>query len=138
MGLVLDSGVLIAAERDAKPVSQLLTILEHEHREIEIVLSSITVIELEHGLHRAQTAEQARNRREYLDTVFAAIPVEPFTREMAQLAARVDAEARKIGCTIPFSDLLIGATALHFGYAVGTRNLRHFKLIPNLPVTQLL
>ena len=91
MGLVLDSGVLIAAERDARPVSELLATLEHEHGETEIVLSSITVIELEHGLHRAQTAEQARKRREYLDTVFAAIPVEPFTREMAQLAAKVDA-----------------------------------------------
>jgi predicted nucleic acid-binding protein len=48
-----------------------------------------------HGLHRAKTA--ARKRREYLDTVFAAIPVEPFTREMAQLAAKIDAEARKLG-----------------------------------------
>ena len=67
--------------------------LEHEHGETEIVLSSITVIELEHGLHRAHTAEQTRKRREYLDTVFTAIPVEPFTREMAQLAAKVDAEA---------------------------------------------
>ena len=33
--------------------------------------------------------------REYLDTVFAAIPVELFTREMAQLAAKTDAEARQ-------------------------------------------
>ena len=87
MGLVLDSGVLIAAEREARPVSELLDTLEHEHGESEIVLSSITVVELEHGLHRARTAAQAQKRREYLDTVFAAIPVEPFTREMAQLAA---------------------------------------------------
>jgi len=137
MGLVLDSGVLIAAERDAKPVSELLATLEQEHGETEIVLSSITVIELEHGLHRAQTAEQARKRREYLDTVFAAIPVEPFTREMAQLAAKIDAEARKLGRTIPFADLLIGVTALHFGYAVGTRNLRHFQMIPSLAVIQI-
>jgi tRNA(fMet)-specific endonuclease VapC len=137
MGLVLDSGVLIAAERDAKPVSELLATLEREHGETEIVLSAITVIELEHGLHRAQTAEQARKRREYLDTVFAAVPVEPFTREMAQLAAKIDADSRQLGCTIPFADLLIGATALHFGYAVGTRNLRHFQMIPNLPVTQV-
>jgi tRNA(fMet)-specific endonuclease VapC len=91
MGLVLDSGVLIAAERDARPVSELLGTLEREHGETEVVLSSITVIELEHGLHRAQTAEQARKRREYLDIVFAAVPVEPFTRAMAQLAARIDA-----------------------------------------------
>jgi predicted nucleic acid-binding protein len=135
MGLVLDSGVPIAAERGAKPVSELLTVLEYEHGETEIVLSSITVIELEHGLHRAQTTEQMR--RDYLDTVFAAIPVEPFTREMAQLAAKIDAEARKLGRTIPFADLLIGTTALHFGYAVGTRNLRHFQMVPNLAVIQL-
>jgi predicted nucleic acid-binding protein len=129
--------VLIAAERDARRVSELLATLEHEHGETEIVLSSITVVELEHGLHRAQTAEQAGKRREYLDTVFAAIPVEPFTREMAQLAAKIDAEARQLGRTSPFADLLIGATALHFGYAVGTRNLRHFQMVPNLAVIQL-
>lgn len=137
MGLVLDSGVLIAAEREARPVSSLLETLEQEHGETEIVLSSITVIELEHGLHRAKTPEQARTRREYLDTVFAAIPVEPFTSAMAQLAAKIDAEARQTRQTIPFADLLIGATALHFGYAVGTRNLRHFQMIPNLAIVQV-
>jgi tRNA(fMet)-specific endonuclease VapC len=97
--------VLIAAERDAKPVSELLA----TYGETEILLSSITVIELEHGLHRAQTAEQARKRREYLDTVFAAVPVKPFTGEMAQITAKIDAEARQLGRTIPFADLLIGA-----------------------------
>lgn len=137
MGLVLDSGVLISAERDARPVSELLASLEHAHGETEIVLSSISVIELEHGLHRAQTSEQAHKRREYLDTFFAAIPVEPFTHTMAQLAAKIDAEARQVGRTIPFADLLIGASALHFGYAVGTRNLRHFEMVPNLVVMQL-
>jgi hypothetical protein len=34
MGLVLDSWVLIAAERDARPVSELLVALEHEHAAI--------------------------------------------------------------------------------------------------------
>jgi len=56
---------------------------------------------------------------------------------MAQLAAKIDAEARRAGSTIPLSDLLIGVTALHFGYAIGTRNLRHFQMVPNLAVTQL-
>ena len=137
MGLVLDSGVLIGAERDAKPVSELLAVLQHEHGETEIVLSSVTVVALEHGLYRAANAEQARKRREYLDTVFAAIPVEAFTRAMAQLAAKIDAETRQLGRTIPFADLLIGATALHFGYAVGTRKLRHFRMVPNLAIVQL-
>ena len=74
MGLVLDSGVLLAAERDAKPVSELLAMLEREHGETEIVLSSVTVIELEHGLHRARTAEQAAKRRAYLDTILRRDP----------------------------------------------------------------
>ena len=137
MGLVLDSGVLIDAEREAKHVSSLLAKLEREHGETEVVLSAITVIVLEHGLHRAETAEHARKRREYLDTVFAAIPAQSFTAEMAQLAAKIDAEARQVGRKIPFADLLIGATALHFGYAIGTRNQRHFDMLPNLSVVKL-
>jgi len=137
MGLVLDSGVLIVAERDGRPVSELPAALEQVYGETEIVLSSVTVVELEHGLHRANTPELTRKRREYLDTVFAAIPVEPFTMEMAQVAAKIDADARQTGRAIPFADLLIGATALHLGYTVGTRNLRHFQMIPGLNVIPL-
>ena len=56
--------MLIGAERNAKPVSELLAKLEKDHGETEILLSSITVIELEHGLYRANTAELARKRRD--------------------------------------------------------------------------
>jgi len=56
---------------------------------------------------------------------------------MGQLAAKIDAEARKTGTVIPFSDLLIGITALHFGYAIGTGNERHFKKIPDLKIISL-
>jgi tRNA(fMet)-specific endonuclease VapC len=136
VGLILDSSVLIAAEREARPVSGLLAALRASMGAADILLSAISVIELEHGLWRASTVEIAQRRRLYLDGVFAAIPVEPFTKEMGQLAARIDAEARKQSVTIPFADLQIGATALHFGYAICTLNLRHFKLIPDLEVKQ--
>lgn len=56
---------------------------------------------------------------------------------MARVAAMVDAKARQIGSTIPFADLLIGATALYFGYAIATPNLRHFQMIPDLIVIQI-
>jgi predicted nucleic acid-binding protein len=69
--------------------------------------------------------------------VFAAIPVEPFTHEMGQLAARIDADAKKAGNVIPFVDLLIGVTALHYSYAVATSNIRHFQRIPDLKVVPL-
>ena len=69
--------------------------------------------------------------------MFAAIPVQSFSKEMAQIAAKMDADARRVGKVIPFADLLISATALHHGYAVGTRNLRHFRMIPDLTVLSL-
>lgn len=99
-----------------------------------VMLSSISVLELEHGLHRANNAELLERRRAYLDTAFAAIPVQPFTKEMAQLAGRIDAEARAAGRVIPFPDLLSGTTALHAGYAIVTANARHFQMVPGLVV----
>ena len=80
--------------------------------------------------------KEAQKRRDYLDTVFAAILVESCSKEMAQIAAKVG-RTRKTGKVISFSDLLIGVTALHHGYAVGTRNLRHFQMIPNLAVVSI-
>lgn len=137
MGLVLDSSVLIAAERGAKPISELLAQLEEKNGETEIIISAVSIAELEHGLHRAITPEQSQRRRDYLETIYAAIPIQPFTKEMGQLAGKIDAEARKTGNVIPFSDLLIGITALHFGYAISTRNERHFQMIPGLKIISL-
>lgn len=134
MGLVLDSSVLVLAERQELPVSVLLDRLQKQHGVTEVVLSAISVVELEHGIYRAQSPQQAAKRSRYLETVFAAIPAEPFTRDIGHIVAQVDAEARKQGLVIPFADLLIGGTALHFGYGLVTRNERHFRMIPNLPV----
>jgi tRNA(fMet)-specific endonuclease VapC len=134
MGLVLDSSVLVFAERQDLPVSVLLDRLQRQHSVTEIVLSAISVVELEHGVYRARSPQQAAKRRGYLDTVFAAIPSEPFTREIGHVVAQADAEARKQGKVIPFADLLIGGTALYFGYGLVTCNERHFRMIPNLPV----
>src|SRR5438093_2141071 len=43
MGLVLDASVLIGAEREGKPVSEVLRVLKEQHGETEILLSVITV-----------------------------------------------------------------------------------------------
>ncbi len=129
---------MIAAERQAAPISEVLKSVRESTGIEDILLSSISVIELEHGLWRANAPEIIQRRRLYLDGVYYAIPVQPFIKEMGQLAARIDAEARKIGMVIPFADLQIGVTALHLGYAVGTLNARHFSMITNLEVNTLL
>ncbi len=127
--------MLIAAERERWSVSQILLSLEADYAETQFVLSSITL--MEHGWHRAQNPKVALERRRYLDEIFAIISVEPFTREMGVLAARIDADTRRTGRVIATADLLIGVTALYYGYAVGTRNVRHFQMIPGLTVIRL-
>jgi predicted nucleic acid-binding protein len=51
--------MLIAAEREKKQVSQVLALLEDTQRETQFFLSAITVMELEHGWYRADSAERA-------------------------------------------------------------------------------
>jgi tRNA(fMet)-specific endonuclease VapC len=57
--------------------------------------------------------------------------------ELAQLAGKIEGEQAAKGVVIALPDLLIGATALHLGYSVGTLNTRHFRLIPGLSVVQV-
>ncbi len=113
--------MLIAAERQKLPVSDLLASLSADLSETEFLLSSISVMELEHGWHRANTAEAAAKRRRYLDEVLAILPVEPFTKDMGVLAARIDAEMKRTGLVIATADLLIGITALHLDCTIGGR-----------------
>ncbi len=137
MGLILDSSVLIAAERRKQSLSELLTSITESTGFDNIVLSAVGVIELEHGYWRANSPELATRRRAWLDEILTVLPAEPFTKEMAKLAAKIDAEARKVGNTIAFADLQIGVTALHFDFAVGTSNLKHFAMIPGLAIKPL-
>jgi len=136
VGLILDSSVLIDAERQTRPVSDLLAAIRTAFGVADILVSAVSVIELEHGIWRANTPEIAQRRRIYIEEVFAAIPVQPFTKEMGQLAAKIDVESRQAGVVIPFADLQIGVTAVHLSCAIATRNIRHFRMIPNLVVKQ--
>jgi predicted nucleic acid-binding protein len=53
------------------------------------------------------------------------------------LAGRLNGEQQNQGSVIPFTDLLIGATAIELGYSVLTANLRDFQKIPGLFVVPL-
>jgi predicted nucleic acid-binding protein len=137
VGLILDSSILIAAERRAQPVSSLLRSIKAAAGQGELAISAISVIELAHGIWRANTPERAEQRRAYLLEVYSVIAVQSFTKEMGERAARIDAEARKAGRTIPFSDLQIGVTALELGHSIATHNVRHFAMISGLEITSL-
>jgi predicted nucleic acid-binding protein len=136
MGIILDSTVLIAAERGGESVAQILRRVQAIQGETEAGLSAVTIVELTHGIYRAKNDQDRQRRRLFAEELCRDVPVHPVTLEIAQLAGKVEGEQAMRGVSIPFEDLLIGATALHLGYAVVTRNVRHFQLIPELIVTQ--
>jgi tRNA(fMet)-specific endonuclease VapC len=137
MGLVLDSSIVIAAERRGDNVSEMLKQIAASTGDQQAVLTSVGLTELVHGIYRARTPE-ARERRElFIRELLVDLDVYPFTTETALLAGKIDGEQRNRGVNIPFGDLLIGSTALQFGYSMITINLRHFQLIPGLTVRQV-
>ncbi len=134
MGLILDSTVVIAAERQGRTVQQILEQFQTSYGEIEIGLSVVTVVELTHGIRRAKLEERRQRRQAFVDELIRDVPVYPVTVETAKLAGRIEGERAEHGVTIAFEDLLIAATALQLGFGVATGNVRHFEHVPGLNV----
>jgi predicted nucleic acid-binding protein len=137
MGLILDSSVLIATERQGKNARQMLTAVAGKIGETDIGISVVTLVELAHGAARADTTERKEKRQKFIGELLTAMPIHPVTASLALRAGQVDGENQARGVRIPLSDLLIGVTALELGYSVGTANLRHSKQVPGLSVVQL-
>ena len=137
LGVILDSSVVIEAERQHLNVAQFLNQIVRKIGEREAALSSITVAELAHGIWRANTEERRTRRRAFLDDLKAAVPIYPITDNTAELVGKINGEMSARGVAIPFDDLLIAVCALERGYAVATRNQRHFKKIPGLTLLEL-
>jgi tRNA(fMet)-specific endonuclease VapC len=137
MGLILDSSVVIAAERGGETVERLVERILSVTGDQEAALSAVGLTELAHGIYRAQTPETRLRRESFLQELLADVAVYPFTKETAMLAGKLDGEQQSHGVVIPFGDLLTGATALSLGYSVLTVNARHFERIPGLSVVRL-
>jgi len=136
LGVVLDSSVVIEAERKHQTVEELLEDTQKRFGEVEIVMSAVTVAELVHGIARANSDTIRDRRRAFIDELKKHVPAHPVTTATAEIAGTIGGEQAAKGLTLPIDDLLIGASAIEQGYAVATLNLRHFKKIPGLPVLE--
>ncbi len=130
MGALIDTSILIAAERGQLDVKALLT----EHAYENFGLSAITATELLHGVHRAKTAALHSRREAFVEGLLAQLPILPFDLIAARIHARVWAQLATQGITIGAHDLLIAATALAIDWQVVTRDERSFPKIPGLSV----
>ena len=134
MGLILDSSVLIGAERKGLNARRALAAIAAHVAGEDVAISVITLIELAHGAARANTPERISSRRQFLDELVAGLPVHPVTIPVALRAGQIDGVNAAQGVRVALSDLLIGVTALELGYRVATANIRHFQMTPGLEI----
>jgi Predicted nucleic acid-binding protein, contains PIN domain len=128
MGLILDTDVLIRAERDPAAVDFNLW-AEHG----EAFISAITCSELLVGVHLANTKARRLKRAAFVEAVLQALPTLPFDQEVARVHAHLLASLTK-SVTLGAHDLIIGATAIRHGYAVLTGNHADFRRMPGVTV----
>jgi predicted nucleic acid-binding protein len=134
---MLDSTAVVAAERSGQNARQLLESVANETGDDEIIVSVITVVELAHGVARANSPPRIENRQRFLDELITGVPVQPVTVAIALRAGQIDGHAQAQGIRIPLAGLLIGVTALELGFRLATSNIRHFQRIPGLSLVHL-
>jgi tRNA(fMet)-specific endonuclease VapC len=128
MGLVLDTSVLVAAERRTVRFEALLESLGEE----PVAVAAITASELLHGCHRAGDPGIRARRAAFVEALLGTLPVLPFGLPEARRHAELWAELARTGSTIGPHDRLIAATALAQGHALVTINQREFSRVPGL------
>jgi tRNA(fMet)-specific endonuclease VapC len=106
MGKVIDSSVLIAAERRQLDLRAAL----EDHREEMFAISALTASELLHGVHRVAVAKRAATDA-FVEGLLQHLPVIPFDLIAARVHARLWALLLSRGAQIGERDLIIPATA---------------------------
>ena len=128
MGVVLDTSVLIAAEKGRLDLSALFSVIGEE----PVMIAAITASELLHGVERARTAEIQERRSRYVEWIINNLGVAAFGIPEARAHARLWAQLSVQGQSIGPYDLLVAATALSLGFSLATLNKKEFKRVPGL------
>jgi predicted nucleic acid-binding protein len=132
MGTLIDSSVLIHAERSGLDVSS----LAQSREEDESFLSVVSASELLHGVHRAADPGTRAKRLAFVEGILGAIPVLPIDLETARLHAQLWADLARVGQMIGLHDSWLAATCLAHGLRLATSNVREFRRVPGLEVEE--
>jgi predicted nucleic acid-binding protein len=130
VGFLIDSSVIVASERGQLRTTDLRERLATE----PAALAAITVSELLHGVHRADTTARRKRRAEFVEALLEKVAVLPFDLAVARTHAAIWADLARAGSPIGAHDLQIAATALTFKLTVATRTEREFRRVDGLAV----
>lgn len=124
MGIIFDSSVLIALERGAHGLEKLAAGREREPFGISVV----TVSELLHGVHRADSEKRRLTRGAFVEKIIQTFPLYPFDLGAARIYAKLWANLAKKGVPIGAHDLMIASTAIALGFSVVTADGDYGKI----------
>ncbi|MCS7483366.1 PIN domain-containing protein [Umezawaea endophytica] len=125
--LILDTGILIAAERGT---TDLATVIGND----DPVIAGISVAELLVGIDRS-TGPKRDFRALHTEALLAVIPVEAYSIEVARMHAFLQGHVRKTGSPRGTFDLIIAATAVASSRTLVTLDSNaNFGALPGLKV----
>jgi tRNA(fMet)-specific endonuclease VapC len=130
MGILIDSSVLIHAERMGIDYSTRVKGRENE----ESFVSVITASELLHGVHRAVDPKIRSRRLAFVEGILSALPVLPIDVATARSHAQLWAELSRQGLMIGVHDAWLASACLAHGLRMATLNLRAFERVPGLEI----
>lgn len=125
MGLVLDTCIIIAAEKQRFDFSKIIDYGE-------VFLTAITASELLMGVNLAGDEVKKSRRSVFVEHILNSFTILPFSVEAARVHSDVYANLKKRGMTIGAHDMLIAAIAISCGYTLLTDNYEEFSRIKTL------
>lgn len=128
MGVILDSSILIAAERKRFDLARFLS----AHPNELFFITSITASELLHGCARATDAAIRERRIKFVEDVLQDYAVLSFNLTEAREHAQLWADLEMKGTLIGERDLLIASIAKATGHSLATLNRNEFARISGL------
>jgi tRNA(fMet)-specific endonuclease VapC len=125
--LILDTTVLIDAEREASVLDRLVD------DEDDVAIAAITVAELSVGVELADGQRRA-SRAAFVAAVLNSVSVETYDLDVAQAHGALLAHTRRTGSPRGAHDLIIAATARARGREVVSADATGFTELPEVAV----
>ncbi len=134
MGVIFDTSVLVTLERGSHGLEKLANGREDEPFGISVV----TVSELLHGVHRADSEKRRLKRSAFVEKIIQTFPLYPFDLSAARIYAKVWANLAKKGTAVGAHDLMIASTAIALGYSVVTVDPRDYGKVKEASVEKFI
>jgi tRNA(fMet)-specific endonuclease VapC len=128
--VVVDTSVLIDAERSRRPVDRLVGTES-------MFINVITMSEMLRGVHHTTDLDLRERRRASVEPLLLRFEPLDVTARVARSHAVVWAQLARAGTPIGVHDLWIAATALAHDFRVMTGNVREFSRVPGLEVVAI-